>query len=168
MTSLVSLAAFTWVCNCYQAARRKHVGTFLLGMCRWPLIEPLPHHIVWSIIDSILVTFRQLICNFRDPNLVTFYLSIYLILNKKKTIYIFTHRANILVLLLAVNMKNCLTPKIKKMCYPILATLLKMRPYDSQFSRENATPASGTSPLASNKQVPRPGPSRSMKRSRSH
>ena len=152
--------------NCCQATRSRHVGKFLLGMCRWPLIEPLPHHIVWSIIDSILVAFRQIICNFRDPNLVTFYLNIYLILNKK-TIYIFTHRANILVRLLAVNMKNCLTPKIKKMCDPILATLFKMPPYDSQFSRENAIPSSGTSLLASNKEVPPPGPSRSVKRSRS-
>ena len=30
---------------------------------------------------NILVTFMQ-ICNFNDPNLVTFYLCIYLILNK--------------------------------------------------------------------------------------
>ena len=32
---------------------------------------------------------------------------------------------------------------------PILVTLLKMRPHYSQSSRENATPSSGTSPLAS-------------------
>ena len=44
------------------------------------------------------------------------------------------------------------------MCDPILVTPLKMRPHDSQSSRENATPSSGTSPLASYKEVhPPPG-----------
>ena len=33
-------------------------------------------------------------------------------------------------------------------------TLLKMRPHYSQSSRENATPSSSTSPLASYKEVP--------------
>ena len=42
------------------------------------------------------------------------------------------------------------------MCDPILVTLLKMRPHYSQSSRENATPSSGTSPLASYKEVPLP------------
>jgi len=37
---------------------------------------------------------------------------------------------------------------------PILVTLMKMRPHCSQSSRENATPSSGTYPLASNKEVP--------------
>ena len=37
---------------------------------------------------------------------------------------------------------------------PILVTLMKMPPHYSQSSRENATPSSGTSPLASNKGVP--------------
>ena len=44
-------------------------------------------------------------------------------------------------------------PKNPKMCDPILVTLLKMRPHYSQYSRENATPSSGTSPLASYKEV---------------
>ena len=42
------------------------------------------------------------------------------------------------------------------MCDPILVTLLKMRPHYSQSSRENATPSSGTCPLASYKEVPSP------------
>ena len=42
-------------------------------------------------------------------------------------------------------MKNCLTPKNEKMCDPI-----------SSNSTENATPSSGTSPLASYKEVPLP------------
>ena len=42
---------------------------------------------------------------------------------------------------------------------PILVTLLKMRPHYSQSSWENATPSSGTSPLASYKEVPPTPPS---------
>ena len=42
------------------------------------------------------------------------------------------------------------------MCEPILVILSKMRPHYSQSSRENVTPSSGTSPLASYKEVPRP------------
>ena len=37
-------------------------------------------------------------------------------------------------------------PKNQKMCNPILITLLKMGPHDSQSSRENVIPSSGTSP----------------------
>ena len=43
---------------------------------------------------------------------------------------------------------------------PIQVTVLKMQPHHSQSSRENATPSSGTSPLASDKEVlypPSPG-----------
>ena len=43
--------------------------------------------------------------------------------------------------------------KNQKMCDPILVTLLKMRLHYSQSSRENATPSSGTCPLASYKEV---------------
>ena len=42
------------------------------------------------------------------------------------------------------------------MCDPILVTLLKMRLHDAQS--ENATQSSGTSPLASYKEVPTPPP----------
>ena len=44
------------------------------------------------------------------------------------------------------------------MCDPIQVTLLKMRPHYSQSSRENATPSSDTSPLASYKELPSPFP----------
>ena len=48
-------------------------------------------------------------------------------------------------------------PKISENdCDPILVTLLKMQPHYSQSSRENAAPSSGTSPLASYKEVPLP------------
>ena len=49
-----------------------------------------------------------------------------------------------------------------KMCDPIQVTLLKMWPHYSQFSCENATPSSGTSPLASYKEAP-PSPSRATR-----
>ena len=39
---------------------------------------------------------------------------------------------------------------------PILVTLLKMRPHYSHSSRANATPSSGTSPLAPYKEAPPP------------
>ena len=51
-------------------------------VCAAGLSEPYPI-IVYSVVNyRFLVTFGQ-ICNFRDPKLVTFYLSMYLILNKK-------------------------------------------------------------------------------------
>ena len=52
--------------------------------------------------------------------------------------------------------RTVLPPPKKEVCDPILVTLLKMRPHYSQSSRENATPSSGTSPLASYKEVPPP------------
>ena len=83
---------------------------------------PLVLQILWPVIDSFLVTFGH-ICNFRDPNLVTFYLCMYLTLNKNTLL--FTYGTNILVCLLTVYVKNCLTPKIKI-------------PYSNSI--ENATP----------------------------
>ena len=56
-----------------------------------------------------------------------------------------------LVSLLTVDLKN-----------PILVTLLNVRPHYSQSSRENATPSSGTFPLASCKEVPRPRASQTL------
>ena len=73
-----------------------------------------------------------------------------------KNTLLFICSTNILVRLLTVNMKNCLTPKNPKMCDPILVTLLKMRPHYNHSSHENATPSSGTSPLACYKEVPSP------------
>ena len=53
------------------------------------------------------------------------------------------------------------------MCDPILVTLLKMQPHYSQSSRENATPSSGTSPVASYREVPPPPPPRAFDQSAS-
>ena len=49
-------------------------------------------------------------------------------------------------------------PKNPNICDPILVNLLKMRPHYSRSSRENATPSSGTSVLASCKGEPPPTP----------
>ena len=49
-----------------------------------------------------------------------------------------------------------LIPEIPKMCDPILVTVLKLQLHYSQSSHENATPSSGTSPVASYKEVPPP------------
>ena len=68
-----------------------------------------------------------------------------------KNTLLFICSTNILVRLLTVNMKHCLIPNNPKMCDPIVVTLLKMRPHNSQSGRENATPSSDTSPLASYK-----------------
>ena len=74
-----------------------------------------------------------------------------------KNTLLFIYSTNILVRLLTVNMKNCLTPKEQKMCDPILVTL-KMRPPYSLSSREKATPSSRTSPLACYKEESPPPP----------
>ena len=74
-----------------------------------------------------------------------------------KNTLLFTYSTNILVRLLTVNMNNFSSyPKNPKMCDPIVVTLLKMRPHYSQSSRKTATPSSGTSLLASYKEVPPP------------
>ena len=44
---------------------------------------------------------------------------------------------------------NPYLPQKSENLRPVLVTLLKMRPHYSQSSRENVTPSSGTSPLAS-------------------
>ena len=67
----------------------------------------------------------------------------------KKTL-LFTYSTNILIRLLTVNMNSSLKlPQKSEMCDPILVTLLKMQPHYNPSIRENATPSSGTSPLAS-------------------
>ena len=101
----------------------------------------------------MLITFGKM-RNFRDPDLVTFYLCIYLILNEEHFTFHLQHKHSGTF----PNHKygELSYPKNQKMCDPILATLLKMRPHYSQSSRENATPSRGTSQLASYKEVPSP------------
>ena len=130
-------------------------------MCRWVLKAPTPlKSILWPVIDPILVTFAQR-CNFGDPSLVSFYLCIYLILNEEHfTFHIqFKHSGSWSGTLANRKSEELSYPKNHKKCDPIL-TLLKMRLNYSQSSRENATPSSGTSPLASSEEVPPPPPPR--------
>ena len=88
---------------------------------------------------------------FCNPNLVTFYLCMYLILNKEHFTFHLQYKHSDTF---ASHKNEVLSyPKNQKMCDPILVTLLRMRPHDSQSSHENATPSSGTSPLASDKEV---------------
>ena len=132
----------------------KGIGSTFAGYV--PLASQSPYPvIVYSvdniIIDSILVTFGQ-ICNSRDPNLVTFYLCIFLILNNEH----FTFHLQYKHFGTFANCKyeELSYPTNQKICDPILVSLLKMRLHDSQSSRENVTPSSGTSPLAPYKEVP--------------
>ena len=93
-------------------------------MCRWPLRAPTTlQSILWPIIDPS----QSLLCisNFCDPNLVTFYfyeLTHFSFRLNEQHFTVSSAVTNILVLLLTVNRKNCLTPKNPKMCDPILVT----------------------------------------------
>ena len=94
------------------------------------------------------------LCNFCDPKVVTFCLCnnfMYLILKKEH----FTFHSGMFA-----NRKyeERPYPKHQKMCEPILVTLWKMWPQDSQSSLENVTLSSGTSPLASYKRKHPPPP----------
>ena len=60
-----------------------------------------------------------------------------------KNTLLYTCRTNILVRLLTKNMKNCVTPQNPKICDPLIVSPVV-----------NATPSSGTSTLASYKEVP--------------
>ena len=96
-------------------------------VCAVGLPEPLPHY---SLFLWPVI----------DPILVTFWENvIFAIPTKSLSIYFFFSY-----------------PKNPNMCDPIVVTLLKMQPHSSQSSRENATPSSGTSPLASYEGVPPP------------
>ena len=129
-----------------------YLAKFLLGMCQSCLASQSPYPIIFYSVTNCRPHLSHLleICNFRDPNLVTFYFyELNHFFNWMKNTLLFTYSTNILVRLLTVNMKNCLTPKTPKMCDPILVTLLKMRPHYSQSSHQNATTSSGTFPLTS-------------------
>ena len=134
------------------SCRIRNPGNFSFGiwnrhdpgsMRRWPLIAPHPV-IVHSvpIIDAVLVTFGQM-CNFRDPNLVTFYLCIYRpsVLNEEHFTFHLQYKHSGTFANRKYEEQSY--PKNQKMCDPILVTLLKMPPHESQSSRENATPSSG-------------------------
>ena len=93
-------------------------------------------------------------CNFRDPNLVTLYLCMYLIVIIEHFTFHLQYKHSGTLANYKYEELSC--HKNQKTHDPNLVTLLKMRPHDSQSSRENATPSSGTSPVASYKEVPPP------------
>ena len=59
-------------------------------------------------------------------------------------------------------------PKKAENVRPHSSNSLKMRPHYSQSSRENATPSSGTSSLASYQEVPPPPPAAMVRRLSTH
>ena len=69
-----------------------------------------------------------------------------------KNTLLFICSTNILVRLLTVNVENCLTPQKSE----------NVLPHFIQSSLENGTPSSGTSPLASYKEVLPPPPPRAQ------
>ena len=93
---------------------------------------------------------------FRDLNLFTLYLCIYLILNEEQFNFHLQYKHSGTF----ANRKyeELSYSKNQKMCDPILVTLLKMRPHYGQSGHENAIPSSDTSPLASYKDVTPPPP----------
>ena len=121
-----------------------------------PLASQSPYPIiVYSVANygpHLSHFWRPPICNFRDPILVTFYLCIYLILNEEHLTFGLQYKHSGTF----ANRKyeELSYPKNRKMCDPILVTLLIMWPDYSQPRPKNATPSSGTSPLASYKEVP--------------
>ena len=128
-------------------------------VCATGLSAPLPHYSLFCgqliIIDPILVTLGQ-ICNFRDPNLVTFYfyeLTPFLI-RMKNTVFYTGYSTNILVRMLTVNMKNCLTPQKSEKVWPYSRNSIENATPLCQSSWENATPSCRTSSLASYKEAP--------------
>ena len=88
-------------------------------------------------------------CNFRDPNLVTFYLCSYLILNEEHFTFHLKYKHS----------GKFANRKYEELSYPEKSE--NVRPHSSN-SIENATPfatpSSGTSPLASYKEVLPPPP----------
>ena len=103
--------------------------------------DPIIVYSVTQILDPILVTFGQ-ICNFHDPNLVTFYFCIYLILNEEQFTFHLQYKHSG-----TFGDRRC-----EELSYPQKSE--NVRPHYCQSTRENATPSSGTSPLASYKEVP--------------
>ena len=95
-------------------------------MYSWPLRAPnLLQSILWPIIYSILVTFGQ-ISNFSDSNLVTFFLCICLISNEELSTSQLQCKHSGTFANRKYEELSC--TKNQKMCDPILAIVLKMRP----------------------------------------
>ena len=117
--------------------RGEVIGLIFAGYIQARLSEPVPYHSPFRI----LVTFGQ-ICSFRHPNFYSNFSIHILPIYLTDTFHLqYKHSGTF------ANRKyeELSYPKIKKMCDPT-----------SSNSIENATPSSGTSPLATNKEVPPP------------
>ena len=145
-----------------------YLGQFWLGMSRWPLRTPTQlGSMLWPIIDPILVSFEErYISRFQHSHFLFSKLHIYLIdpfncviikwndtfvkMNIEHVLYSHFCTANrpLFFNTQTPYFPEYSYPRIPKICDPILVTLLKMQPHYSQSSHENATPSSGTSPLA--------------------
>ena len=90
---------------------------FLLSRCCWRLRAPTP---LQSILWPIIVTLGQ-ICNFRNPNLVTFYLCINLILNEEQFTFRLQYKHS--GTFAKRKYEELSYPKNQKMCGPIQVTL---------------------------------------------
>ena len=117
-------------------------------MCRWPLIAPAPLY---------FILFMHLLCS--GPVVLCYCVTGLLKLwFQEQNVMQDDCNNNFLTFLAETIWTPYIIefsyPKNPKMCDPILVTLLKMQPHSSQ----NATPSSGTSPLASYKEVPPPPP----------
>ena len=136
-------------------SRGRILGSIFAGYV--PLASQSPYPIiVYSVANyrHHLSHFGQM-CSFCYPNLVTFYLCMYLTLNKEHLNFHLQYKHSGTFANRTFEELSCL--KNQKMCDPILVNLLKMRPYDSESSGDNATPLGGTYPLASYKEVLPPG-----------
>ena len=90
---------------------------FLLSRCCQRLRAPTP---LQSILWPIIVTLGQ-ICNFRNPNLVTFYLCINLILNEEQFTFRLQYKHS--GTFAKRKYEELSYPKNQKMCGPIQVTL---------------------------------------------
>ena len=104
----------------WRCIQKREISFLVFSRSNWPGEGGGGASILWRIIYP---TFGR-ICHFRDPNLVTFYLRIYLILNEEHLTFQLRYKnsgtfAN-------PKYEELSYPKNPKMCDPILVTLLKM------------------------------------------
>ena len=100
------------------AISRGRVGGGLLGLIfagYVPMASQSPYPIIVYSVSNYrphLSHFSANMYSFRDPNLVTFYFyELTHFLDRPKNTLLFIYSTNILIRLLTINMKNCLTPK---------------------------------------------------------
>ena len=128
-------------------------------MCRWPLRTSTPlQSILWPFYRPHLNHFGEKVIFAIPTQSLSVYASTYLSLLTWASCNKLAHLLNLMRLksfyFEIPSYLNFVTLKLPKMCDPILLTVMKMQPHFSQSSRGNATPSSGTSPLAYYQEVP--------------